>query len=135
MLVDPVRVRSHSANAGSPIEYGGEAEYSALAGRPRSKSPKRDIAQEVEGTVMPGVRARYYAITGDPGDAMSKAANVSLLGQVQIGGAYMTTMVRGDVGSVRAAVDAGAAAASKIGDLVSAHLIARPEQSLLDNFV
>lgn len=68
-------------------------------------------------------------------DAMLKAANVSLVKQIQIGGAYVTTIIRGDVGSVRAAVDAGAAAASKVGELVSAHLIARPEQSLLDNFV
>ena len=68
-------------------------------------------------------------------DAMLKAANVTLVKQVQIGGAYITTIVRGDVGSVRAAVDAGAAAASQLGELVSAHLIPRPEQSLLDNFV
>ncbi len=68
-------------------------------------------------------------------DAMLKAANVRLVKQVQIGGAYVTTIIRGDVGSVRAAVDAGAAAASKVGELVSAHLIARPEQSLLDAFV
>ena len=68
-------------------------------------------------------------------DAMLKAANVSLVKQVQIGGAYVSTIIRGDVGSVRAAVDAGAAAASKSGELVSAHLIPRPEQSLLDNFV
>ena len=68
-------------------------------------------------------------------DAMLKAANVSLVKQVQIGGAYVTTIIRGDVGSVRAAVDAGAAAASQIGELVGAHLIPRPDQSLLDNFV
>ena len=68
-------------------------------------------------------------------DAMLKAANVSLVKQVQIGGAYVTTIIRGDVGSVRAAVDAGASAASQVGELVSAHLIARPEQSLLDAFV
>ena len=68
-------------------------------------------------------------------DAMLKAANVSLVKQVQIGGAYVTTIVRGDVGSVRAAVDAGAAAASQSGELVSAHLIPRPEQGLLDNFI
>ncbi len=68
-------------------------------------------------------------------DAMLKAANVSLVKQVQIGGAYVTTIIRGDVGSVRAAVDAGAAAASKIGELVSAHLIARPGESLLEHFV
>jgi microcompartment protein CcmL/EutN len=68
-------------------------------------------------------------------DAMLKAANVSLVKQIQIGGAYVTTIVRGDVGSVRAAVDAGAKAASQLGELVSAHLIPRPEQSLLDQFV
>lgn len=68
-------------------------------------------------------------------DAMLKAANVTLVKQIQIGGAYVTTIIRGDVGSVRAAVDAGAAAASKIGDLVSAHLIARPGESLLEHFV
>lgn len=68
-------------------------------------------------------------------DAMLKAANVSLVKQIQIGGAYITTIIRGDVGSVRAAVDAGAAAASKAGELVSAHLIARPGESLLEHFV
>lgn len=68
-------------------------------------------------------------------DAMLKAANVSLVKQIQIGGAYITTIIRGDVGSVRAAVDAGAAAASKVGELVSAHLIARPGESLLEHFV
>lgn len=68
-------------------------------------------------------------------DAMLKAANVTLVKQVQIGGAYVTTVVRGDVGSVRAAVDAGAAAAGQVGELVSAHLIPRPEPGLLDEFV
>ncbi len=68
-------------------------------------------------------------------DAMLKAANVTLVKQVSIGGAYITTIVRGDVGSVRAAVDAGAAAASKIGELVSSHFIARPDSTLLDQFV
>lgn len=68
-------------------------------------------------------------------DAMLKAANVSLVKQVQIGGAFVTTIIKGDVGSVRAAVDAGAAAASASGELVSAHLIPRPEQTLLDQFV
>ncbi|MBW3539158.1 MAG: BMC domain-containing protein [Planctomycetes bacterium] len=68
-------------------------------------------------------------------DAMLKAANVTLVKQIQIGGAYVTTIVRGDVGSVRAAVDAGAQAASQVGDLVSAHLIPRPEATLMENFV
>ncbi len=68
-------------------------------------------------------------------DAMLKAANVTLVKQVQIGGAFVTTIVQGDVGSVRAAVDAGASAASQLGELVSAHLIPRPEATLIDQFV
>jgi ethanolamine utilization protein EutM len=68
-------------------------------------------------------------------DAMLKAANVTLVKQIQIGGAYVTTVIKGDVGSVRAAVDAGSAAASQVGELVSAHIIARPEKTLLEQFV
>jgi ethanolamine utilization protein EutM len=68
-------------------------------------------------------------------DAMCKAANVALAGQVQIGGAYVTTFVRGDVGSVRAAVDAGAQAAGQNGELVSAHVIPRPDETVLDIFL
>ncbi|GAB4145959.1 MAG: BMC domain-containing protein [Planctomycetaceae bacterium] len=67
-------------------------------------------------------------------DAMLKAANVTLVKQVQIGGGMVTTIIQGDVGSVRAAVDAGAAAASQVGELVSAHLIPRPEPGLMENF-
>src|SRR5437764_1269302 len=68
-------------------------------------------------------------------DAMCKAANVSLAGQIQIGNAFVTTFVRGDVGSVRAAVDAGAKAASENGELVTAHVIPRPEEGVLETFL
>ncbi|MBY0585933.1 BMC domain-containing protein [bacterium] len=68
-------------------------------------------------------------------DAMCKAAEVELITQVQIGGAYVTTIVRGDVGSVRAAVDAGAQVASQTGELLSAHIIPRPEKAIVDMFV
>lgn len=68
-------------------------------------------------------------------DAMLKSANVELVKQVQIGGAYVTTIIKGDVGSVRAAVDAGAQAASQSGELVSAHLIPRPSDGLMANFI
>lgn len=68
-------------------------------------------------------------------DAMLKAANVTLVKQIQIGGAFVTTVIKGDVGSVRAAVDAGAAAASRVGELVSAHVIPRAESGLMDNFI
>lgn len=63
-------------------------------------------------------------------DAMSKAANVELLKVIQIGGGMVTTIVRGDVGSVKAAVDAGSEAAARVGELLSAHVIARPHEGL-----
>jgi ethanolamine utilization protein EutM len=63
-------------------------------------------------------------------DAMAKAANVEIIKRVSIGGAFVTTIVRGDVGSVRAAVEAGAHAASQVGDLVGSHIIPRPADGL-----
>ncbi len=67
-------------------------------------------------------------------DAMLKAANVSLVKSIQIGGAYVTVIVRGDVGSVKAAVEAGAAAAQRVGELIASHVIARPTEGLIENF-
>ena len=67
-------------------------------------------------------------------DAMAKAANVEIVKRVDIGGAYVTTIVSGDVGSVRAAVEAGAAAASQVGELVSSHIIPRPAEGLTQAF-
>lgn len=63
-------------------------------------------------------------------DAMVKAANVSLIGKVKVGGGLVTVMVRGDVGAVKASVDAGAAAAERVGELMSCHVIPRPHQEL-----
>ncbi|MHA2271502.1 MAG: BMC domain-containing protein [Candidatus Hodarchaeales archaeon] len=63
-------------------------------------------------------------------DAMVKAANVTLIGKEQIGGGFVTVMVRGDVGAVKAAVDAGAAAARKVGELISVHVIPRPHDEV-----
>ncbi|RPI29496.1 MAG: BMC domain-containing protein [Chloroflexota bacterium] len=59
-------------------------------------------------------------------DAMVKAANVVLIGSEYVGGGYVTVMVRGDVGAVKAATDAGAAAAKRVGEVVSVHVIPRP---------
>ncbi len=67
-------------------------------------------------------------------DAMCKAANVEIVKTIQIGGAFVTTIVRGDVGSVKAAVEAGADAAGKVGELIASHVIARPHQELLSGF-
>jgi ethanolamine utilization protein EutM len=63
-------------------------------------------------------------------DAMVKAANVTLIGKEFIGAGYVTVMVRGDVGAVKAATDAGAAAARRVGQLVSVHVIPRPHTEL-----
>ena len=65
-------------------------------------------------------------------DAMLKAADVELVRTIPIGGAYVTVVVRGDVGSVKAAVDAGAEAAGRVGELVAAHVIARPHDQLME---
>jgi len=59
-------------------------------------------------------------------DAMVKAANVTLIGKTLVGGGLVTVMVRGDVGAVKAATDAGAAAAGRVGELISIHVIPRP---------
>ena len=65
-------------------------------------------------------------------DAMVKTANVVLAGKEYIGAGYVTVMVRGDVGAVKAATDAGAAAARRVGELVSVHVIPRPHANLED---
>ena len=59
-------------------------------------------------------------------DAMVKSANVTLVGKEQVGGGLVTVMVRGDVGAVKSATDAGAAAAEKVGELIAVHVIPRP---------
>ena len=63
-------------------------------------------------------------------DAMVKAANVTLIGRVQVGGGLVTVMVRGDVAAVKAATDAGAAAAGRVGELRSVHVIPRPHSEV-----
>ena len=63
-------------------------------------------------------------------DAMVKSANVQLIGKEQVGGGLVTVMVRGDVGAVKSATDAGAAAAEKVGELISVHVIPRPHNEV-----
>ncbi|MEZ6115871.1 MAG: BMC domain-containing protein [Pirellulaceae bacterium] len=67
-------------------------------------------------------------------DAMAKAANVQIVKRVDIGGGLTTTVVSGDVGSVRAAVEAGAQAASQVGELAGSHVIPRPAEGLVEAF-
>lgn len=68
-------------------------------------------------------------------DSMAKAANVAIVKRVGIGGGLVTTVVKGDVGSVRAAVEAGATAASQSGELVSSHVIPRPAEGLIEAYL
>ncbi len=77
------------------------------------------------------VETKGYAGSVEASDAMVKAANVSLVRQIQIGGGMVTVIVKGDVGSVRASVDAGAEAAKRVGELVCSHIIARPHAELV----
>ena len=76
------------------------------------------------------IETRGLVANIEASDAMVKAANVVLVGQVKIGAGLVTAMVRGDVGAVKAATDAGAAAAQKVGEIVSVHVIPRPHQDV-----
>ena len=81
------------------------------------------------------IETKGYVGSVEASDAMVKAANVSLIKTVPIGGGMITVLARGDVGSIKAAVDAGAKAAAKVGELVSSHVIARPHEELLEAFL
>jgi ethanolamine utilization protein EutM len=72
------------------------------------------------------VETRGFIGSVEAADAMVKTANVSLIGSEYIGAGYVTVLVRGDVGAVKAATDAGAAAARRVGELISVHVIPRP---------
>lgn len=80
------------------------------------------------------IETKGYIGSVEAADAMSKAADVKIVKQVQIGAGYLSILIQGDVGSVKAAVDSGAEAASRVGELVSAHVIARPAPELLKQF-
>ncbi len=81
------------------------------------------------------IETKGYVGAVEASDAMVKAADVRLVKTVPIGGGFLTVLARGDVGSVKAAVDAGANAASRVGELVSSHILARPHEDLLKEFV
>ena len=88
------------------------------------------MAQDPNLSALGMVATRGLVGSVEAADAMVKAANVVLLGSEYIGGGFVTVMVRGDVGAVKAATDAGAAAAKRIGDLVSVHVIPRPHDEV-----
>ncbi len=81
------------------------------------------------------IETKGYVGAVEASDAMVKAANVTLVKTIPIGGGMITVLARGDVGSVKAAVDAGSKAAGKVGELISSHIIARPHEDLVRAFV
>jgi ethanolamine utilization protein EutM len=85
-------------------------------------------------TALGMIETKGYVGSVEATDAMAKAANVELVKQIQTGGGFLTVLVKGDVGSVKAAVDAGSEAAGRVGELVSSHVIARPHEELLNQF-
>jgi ethanolamine utilization protein EutM len=80
------------------------------------------------------IETRGYTGSIEATDAMVKAANVTVTKTLAIGGGLITVVCRGDVASVKAAVDAGSKAASKVGELVASHVIARPHEDLSKGF-
>ena len=83
-----------------------------------------------EGTAFGMVETKGLVGAIEAADAMVKAASVHLVGKVHVGGGIVTVLVRGDVGAVKAATEAGAAAAQRVGELMSVHVIPRPHDEL-----
>ena len=81
------------------------------------------------------IETKGYTGNVEATDAMAKAANVTISKTIAIGGGMITVICRGDVASVKAAVDAGSKAASKVGDLVASHVIARPHEEMSKGFL
>ncbi len=107
---------------------------------PKSPKPLRAAkgkshATNSNGEALGMVETRGFVGSIEAADAMVKAANVTLVGQMQIGGGYVTVFVVGDVGAVKAATDAGAAAARRVGELVAVHVIPRPHEELNAGFL
>jgi ethanolamine utilization protein EutM len=84
----------------------------------------------VEGSALGIVETRGFIAAIDAAYTMVKAANVELLGYVKIGSGFVSVMVRGEVGAVRASVDSGAQSAQRLGELVAAHIIPRPHSDI-----
>jgi microcompartment protein CcmL/EutN len=84
------------------------------------------------GEALGMIETRGLVAMIEASDAMVKAAKVTLMGYEKIGAGYVTAMVRGDVAACKAATDAGAAAARRVGELISVHVIPRPHTSLED---
>ena len=130
----PKRTRKKAASPPPPKGGGRPPDIPVYAGAsspaPRavsnSSNNKKGAVNMANTNALGMVETRGLVASIEAADAMVKAANVQLVGKEQVGGGLVTVMVRGDVGAVKAATDAGAAAAEKVGELVSVHVIPRP---------
>ena len=108
-----------------------EAPATKPAGTPAPKETTQEVTRMSNATQALGmIETRGLIGSVEAADAMVKAANVTLVGKEDIGGGLVTVFVRGDVGAVKAATDAGAAAAQRVGELISVHVIPRPDGSV-----
>jgi microcompartment protein CcmL/EutN len=106
----------------------------SAAKKPAAPVPTNGVKKD-PGNAVGLVETRGLVGLIEGSDAMVKAAGVDLVRLVEIGGGFVTAVVRGDVGSVRAAVDAGAEAAKRAGELVASHIIARPHDGLIEGML
>ena len=112
------------ASLAAAVKGGGAAKQTADRGEtPRQERSGKQMANT---NALGMVETKGLVGAIEAADAMVKAANVQLVGKEQVGGGLVTVMVRGDVGAVKAATDAGAASAEKVGELISVHVIPRP---------
>ena len=108
-----------------------EAPATKPAGAPAPKEITQEVTRMSNATQALGmIETRGLIGSVEAADAMVKAANVTLVGKERVGGGLVTVFVRGDVGAVKAATDAGAAAAQRVGELISVHVIPRPDGSV-----
>jgi ethanolamine utilization protein EutM len=91
---------------------------------------KKEMSKMANMQALGMIETKGLVASIEAADAMVKAANVTLIGKEQVGGGLVTVMVRGDVGAVKASVDAGAAAAERVGELISIHVIPRPHDEV-----
>jgi microcompartment protein CcmL/EutN len=99
------------------------------------QAPARNGEADLDTSALGLIETKGLVGLVEASDAMCKAASVRLVRCIEIGGGYVTSVVRGDVGSVRASVDAGAAAARRVGELVSSHIIPRPHEGMVEGML
>jgi microcompartment protein CcmL/EutN len=99
------------------------------------QTPAKKGESEPDTSALGLIETKGLVAVVEAGDAMCKAAGVRLVRTIEIGGGYVTAVVRGDVGSVRASVDAGAAAARRVGELVSSLIIPRPHDGMIEGML